>query len=144
MTAALMMCLVTDRRRLAGADAPPARARQCLAAQARYAAEAEIDLIQVRERDLPGADFVALVRELLGVVRGAKTRIIVNDRLDVAVAAGADGVQLRGDSIPPAAARRIAPPGFLIGRSVHSIEDAAASADADFLIAGTVFRTQSK
>lgn len=139
-----MACLVTDRRRLAGATATPDRARRCLVAQARYAADAEIDLVQVRERDLPAADLAAIVREMLDAVRGTKTRVIVNDRLDVALACGADGVQLRGDSIPVAAARRLAPPRFLVGRSVHSVAEATSSAHADFLIAGTVFRSRSK
>jgi thiamine-phosphate diphosphorylase len=71
--------------------------------------------------------------------------VVVNDRLDVALASGADGVHLRGDSIPPGSARSIAPPGFLIGRSVHHVEEARAVApDVDYLVAGTVFPTSSK
>jgi len=139
-----MLCLVTDRRRLAGPDVPFARARACLTAQARHAAEAGVDLVQVRERDLPTAELAAIVRDLVAVVRGTKTRVLVNDRLDVALACAAAGVQLRGDSVPVAAARSLAPEGFVIGRSVHSVEEARAASGADFLIAGTVFPTMSK
>jgi len=138
------ICLVTDRRRLVAAGAGDLDARSCLLAQARFAAEGGVDLIQVRERDLEAAALAALVSDLLAITRGTPTRIIVNDRLDVALAAGADGVHLRADSIAIAAARRLAPAGFLIGRSVHSVEEAAQSGDADYVVAGTVFPTPSK
>jgi thiamine-phosphate pyrophosphorylase len=139
-----MICLVTDRRRLSGEDAPLAIARRCLVTQAEYAVAAGIDLIQLREHDLEAADLAALTRDLLGVTRGAATRLVINDRLDVALACGADGVHLRATSIPVDAARRIAPAGFLIGRSVHGVDDAAEAAGADYLIAGTVFASRSK
>lgn len=129
----MIVCLVTDRRR-----ADPV-------AQARLAADAGIDLIQVRERDLEAAPLAATVARILDAVRGTPTRVIVNDRLDVALACGAHGVHLRSDSIPVTAARTLAPPGFLIGRSVHAAAEAAhAAKGADYLIAGTVFATSSK
>jgi thiamine-phosphate diphosphorylase len=139
-----MLCLVTDRRRLAPADAPLDASRRCLVAQARHAADARVDLIQVRERDLEAAELAALVADLLAVTRGTPTRVVVNDRLDVALACSADGVHLRGDSIAVEAARRLAPEGFLIGRSVHRAEEAAQTAGADYVIAGTVFPSESK
>jgi thiamine-phosphate pyrophosphorylase len=139
-----MICLVTDRRRLAGAGAGPAAARAGLVAQARRAAEAGVDLIQVRERDLEARELAAIVADLVAVTRGSATRIIVNDRLDVALACGAGGVHLRADSIPIAAARRLAPAGFLVGRSVHGVAEAIGAAAADYLIAGTVFASASK
>jgi thiamine-phosphate pyrophosphorylase len=138
-----MICLVTDRRRLAAGAAPDA-ARACLVAQARRAAEAGVDLIQVRERDLEARELAAIVIELLAVTRGTATRIIVNDRLDVALACGAAGVHLRRDSIPIDEARRLAPAGFLVGRSVHGVGEAIGAAGADYLIAGTVFGSASK
>jgi thiamine-phosphate diphosphorylase len=138
-----MICLVTDRRRLAG-DAPPAAARACLLAQIRHAVDAGVDLVQVRERDLDAGALADLVAALLAVSRGTATRLIVNDRIDVALSCGADGVHLRGDSIPIAAARRLAPAGFLIGRSVHGVDEAIGAAGADYLIAGTVFASASK
>ncbi len=138
-----MICLVTDRRRLTAA-ASSDDWRTCLAEQARFAVQAGIDLLQVRERDLDGKELAALVSSLVTVTRGSRTRLVVNDRLDVALACGADGVHLRGDSIAVEDARSLAPAGFLVGRSVHSIEDAVRAASADYLIAGLVFPSTSK
>jgi thiamine-phosphate diphosphorylase len=70
--------------------------------------------------------------------------VVVNDRLDIALTCGADGVHLRSDSIAVAAARRLAPAPFVIGRSVHRIDEVAAARGADYLIAGTVFPSASK
>jgi thiamine-phosphate diphosphorylase len=140
----VILCLVTDRRRLAGAEATLEQSRRCLESQAHYAVEARIDLFQIRERDLDAAALTSIVRNLLAITRGTSTRLVVNDRLDVALACGADGVHLRGDSIPPAEARRIAPSGFLIGRSVHAVDDARRAVATDYLIAGTVFSSASK
>ena len=128
----MIVCLITDRR----------RTDPVLQAQA--AAAAGIDLIQVRERDLDARPLAALVAGVLEAVRGSATRVVVNDRLDVAIACGAHGVHLRSDSIPVAAARRMVPAGFTIGRSIHSTGEARAAADADYLVAGTVFSTRSK
>jgi thiamine-phosphate pyrophosphorylase len=129
----MTICLVTDRRRR-----PPIE-------QAREAAEAGVDLIQIRERDLDAAALASLVVRVVELTRGSSTRVIVNDRLDVAMTCGADGVHLRGDSIPPQRARSIVPQGFLIGRSVHGKDEALAVApDVDYLVAGTVFPTASK
>ncbi len=140
----MTLCLVTDRRRLVPPGASDREACRCLVAQARYAAAAGIDLLHVRERDLEAAALASLVTAVLDAVRGTPTRVVVNDRLDVAVGCGAHGVHLRGDSIPVAAARRIAPPAFVIGRSVHTVADAQAASSADYLVAGTVFRSASK
>jgi thiamine-phosphate pyrophosphorylase len=137
-----MICLVTDRRRLSAGDARAQR--ECLVAQVHHAVHAGVDLVQVRESDLEAGTLSSLVGELLALARGTPTRIVVNDRIDVALASGADGVHLRGDSMPVGAARQLAPPGFLIGRSVHRVEEAIAAGDADYLIAGTVFSSASK
>jgi thiamine-phosphate diphosphorylase len=131
------LCLVTDRRRMGGS-------RESVLAVASAAVASGVDLIQIRERDLDADDLRALVERVVAIVRGSRTRVVVNDRLDVALAAGADGVHLRGDSIPVAAARRMTPGGFLVGRSVHTVADAEHSAGADYLIAGTVFPSASK
>jgi thiamine-phosphate pyrophosphorylase len=137
------ICLVTDRHRLcAGCDAAQAAAR--LLTQIREAVAAGVDLIQIRERDLEASALAALAADAVALARGTATRIVVNDRLDVAMAAGAAGVHLRADSIAPAAARRLAPAGFLVGRSVHNPDEPATATDADYLIAGAVFRTVSK
>jgi thiamine-phosphate pyrophosphorylase len=138
-----IVCLVTDRRRLCeGCDEDGAE--RCLAAQIAEAISAGVDLLQIRERDLDGRRLVAIVARAVGLSRGTATRIVVNDRADVALAAGADGVHLRSDSFGADAVRRIAPAGFLVGRSVHSIEEAARACDVDYLAAGTAFETASK
>jgi thiamine-phosphate diphosphorylase len=131
------ICLVTDRRRFD----PPIEG---LLAVVRRAIGAGVDLVQVRERDLEAAALADLVASILAAARGTPARVVVNDRLDVALACGADGVHLRADSIAVADARRIAPPGFLVGRSVHSIAEAQSARDADYLIAGAVYPTPSK
>ena len=139
-----ILCLVTDRRR-ALPRGDEAAARACLLSVAKAAADAEIDLIHVRERDLDGGALAALVSAVVEAVRGSATRVLVNDRLDVAVACGAAGVHLRSDSMPVASARALAP-GLLVGRSVHSSDEAVSgpAVGADYLIAGTVFATASK
>jgi thiamine-phosphate pyrophosphorylase len=130
----MTLCLVTDRRLRPVVD------------QCSEAVRAGVDMIQVRERDLDGGPLASLVAELVRLTRGTTTRVLVNDRLDVALACEADGVHLRGDSIPPAAARSMAPAGFLVGRSVRSADEAVAvvAQGVDYLIAGTVFPTASK
>jgi thiamine-phosphate pyrophosphorylase len=138
------ICLVTDRRRLAAAGATDAAAAKCLMTQVRHAAEAGVDLVQIRERDLEAAALAVLVREALAAVRGTPTRVIVNDRVDVAIACGAHGVHLRADSMAAASVRRLAPPPFAIGVSIHSDGDLAAAGGADYVIAGTVFPSESK
>jgi thiamine-phosphate diphosphorylase len=140
----VIRCLVTDRRRLAGADASFDRARQLLLAQFETAVNTGVDFIQVRERDLEAGQLAALVDAAMSLARGTTSRIVVNDRLDVALACGADGVHLRADSIPTADARRIVPDGFLIGRSVHAPAEAMAAEGCDYVIAGTVFPSRSK
>ena len=131
---------VTDRRRF-GLTVDDLRAR------AANAVRAGVDVIQVRERDLPDRELVVLVREIVAVASGSKTRVLVNDRADIAVAAGAAGVHLRGDSPPASRVREMTPEGFLIGRSVHSLEEieaAVADGGCDYLLFGTVFPSEGK
>ena len=140
----MIRCLVTDRRRLAGAGAAFDRARDLLLQQLEKAVNDGVDLIQIRERDLDAVELATLVRDAVSLAGGTSSRVVVNDRMDVAVACGAAGVHLRSDSILPALARRIAPPEFLIGRSVHRLEDLSEADSCDYLIAGTVFPSRSK
>ena len=136
---------MTDRSRLCQAGADAKVVRVCLLRQVQYAIDAGVDFVQVRERDLDTADLAATVSAILAMARGTPTRILVNDRVDVALACGAAGVHLRADSVPAAAVRSIAPPQFVIGRSVHAVRDAvAAGAGVDYLIAGTVWPTLGK
>ena len=136
-----VICLITDRHRLGEAWEPASIQR------VRAAARAGVHLIQVRERDLAGGALAHLTEQCLDAVRGTRARVVVNDRLDVALAVSAHGVHLRGDSIDAARIRRIAPAGFLIGRSVHSVEEALAvsgNGAVDYLVFGSVFETSSK
>jgi thiamine-phosphate pyrophosphorylase len=150
--------LVTDRRRLAGTRSVGLRADRrrrsvrleaddadCLLTQVGFAIAAGVDIIQVRERDLDALELCALVTEIVRRTRGTNTRVIVNDRVDVAIACVADGVHLRSDSVPADRVRRIAPPRFVIGRSVHGAAEAReVSAGVDYLVAGTVWATGAK
>jgi thiamine-phosphate diphosphorylase len=136
-----VICMITDGQVAAGHGGP------ALVEAVRSAARAGVHLIQLRERALDDRDLALLAGACVNAVRGTRTRIVVNDRLDVALASGAHGVHLRGDSFPAQRARTIAAPGFLIGRSVHSVEEARrASADraVDYLLFGTVFASMSK
>jgi thiamine-phosphate pyrophosphorylase len=144
-----IVCYVTDR------SAFPAEACvQGVLERIRAAAEAGAGWIQIREKDLSGAVLFGLVRDAISEVRrlgGGRTRVIVNDRLDVAVAAGADGVHLGHASIPALEAIRWcrnggAPKRFLAGVSCHSLADArAAETDgADYVFFGPVFDSPSK
>jgi thiamine-phosphate pyrophosphorylase len=137
-----MICLVTDRRRL-GVDGGFDRVIDLVAA----AAETGVDLVQVRERDLAADTLFELVRRCVEAARGSGARIVVNDRIDVALAAGAQGVHLRGDSLNAPAARAIVGPEMLVGCSVHSVSETAAASTTgavDYAILGTLYRTQSK
>ncbi len=136
-----VICFVTDRRRLAGgSDA-------ALIERVAAASRAGAHLIQIRERDLDARALTRIVTAAVAAVRGTSSRILVNDRIDVALSAGAHGVHLRGDSVPAARVREIVPRGFLVGRSVHSRDDAERATEAgglDYLLFGTVFDTPSK
>lgn len=129
-----IVCLVTDRRLMGG------QMMETIVAAAR----AQVDLIQIRERDLDGGALSRLVREAVEATRGSSAIVVVNDRLDVALASGAGGVHLRGDSFPASKVRTVVPDGFIIGRSVQSTAEAEGAAGADYLIFGTVFASASK
>jgi thiamine-phosphate pyrophosphorylase len=137
-----LLCLVTDRRRLSvaigGADPD-----NCLLQQIEGAAAGGIDMVQIRECDVSAAALMNLVRQVVSICRGTTTRVVVNDRVDVAVAAQAGGVHLRDASFRATMVKRLLPVG-VIGRSVHSTSTARAAGPVDYLIAGTVFATVSK
>ena len=110
------------------------------------AVAAGIGLIQIREKQLTGRVLFDLVSTASELTRDSRTRLLVNDRADIAAAAGADGVHLTTASIDAAVMRRTFGAGFLIGASTHSLDEARAARDGgcDFLVFGPVFDTPSK
>jgi thiamine-phosphate pyrophosphorylase len=127
--------LVTDRSAVAGPleDA----VEGCL--------EAGLRAVQLREKDLPVRGLLSLAQKLRESTRRHGAKLFINDRADVALAMGADGVQRAGTSLPLPALRSISPPGFLIGASVHSVDEALQAREgADFLVFGPVYDTPSK
>lgn len=129
------LCLVTDRR--VGDE-------KTLVARVAEAVQGGVDLVQLREKDLHGAQLLEIAKQLREAI-GERALLLVNERVDVAAALPADGVQLGEDAIPVPAARQILGPEMVIGRSVHSVQgaDLAASEGADFLVAGTMFASRS-
>jgi len=139
-----IVCYVTDRKALPGDKGVPA-----LLDKIREAARAGVDWVQIREKDLSARDLFKLVSEVVAL---ASIRVIVNDRLDVALAAGAAGAHLGHESVP---AREIvgwcrrggnAPSDFLVGVSCHSLEGAreAEAAGARYTYFGPIYETPSK
>jgi thiamine-phosphate pyrophosphorylase len=112
-------------------------------ASAARAVKEQVDMIQVREKDLPGRDLFDLVSKIRDLAAGTRTRVLVNDRLDVALAAGVDGVHLPGDGLP---AVRVRPLVKILGVSTHSLEEAltAEKDGADFIVFGPIFDTPGK
>ena len=108
------------------------------------AVEGGVDLVQLREKDLPDNALLALAQDIKQAI-GDRAALVINENVDVAKATGAWGVQLGEAATPPPTARRILGPGFLIGRSVHSVEGAvlAQGQGADFLVAGTMYASNS-
>jgi thiamine-phosphate pyrophosphorylase len=133
----LGLCLVTDRTQTRGRDLV-AVVGECLAAG--------LPAVQLREKDLGAADLALLCRRLLGPARDAGAMLIVNDRVDVALAVGADGVQRTHVSLAVDDIRAVAGRRLRVGVSVHSLEDAvdAELKGADWVTYGPVYDTPSK
>jgi thiamine-phosphate pyrophosphorylase len=101
---------------------------------------------QLREKDLPPCELYPLALEMRRLTQTYGARLLINDRIDVALAVDADGVHLTTTSLPARVARRVLGPGRLIGVSTHTLAEAQAAAEesADFLVFGPVFFTPSK
>jgi thiamine-phosphate pyrophosphorylase len=127
----MIRCYVTDRR-----QGDPRKF-------AVAAVQSGVDFIQVREKDLDARVLFDLVCAIRDAAAGTRTKVLVNARLDVALAAGVDGVHLPGNGLPAA---RVRPFVRTLGCSIHSIEEAVAAerSKADFVIFGPVFETPQK
>ncbi len=130
--------LITDR---ALAPDPVARAAAALAGLPPGTVA-----VHLREKDLGGAALLALARALAAECHARGQLLLVNDRLDVVVAAGADGVHLPSAGVPPADARRLLGPAAIVGVSCHSADDVRRARDggATFATFGPVYATPSK
>ena len=148
------VCYVTDRKSLSDAESFPK-----LLATIRTAISADTDWVQIREKDLPAKDLLALARASVSLAAGhastqkgySKAQVLVNDRVDIAILAGAAGVHLGGKSMP---VREIvewcragnAPKDFMVGISCHNLTEAreAQTAGASYISFGPIFETPSK
>ena len=134
----LRLYLVTDEACL-----PPGRD---LFDAVEEALQAGVTLVQYREKNGPGKGMLEKARSLIALCHKYNVSLLVNDRLDIALLSGADGVHLGQDDIPVAEARRLAGEDFLIGATAHNVEEALAAeaAGADYLGCGAVFATHTK
>jgi thiamine-phosphate pyrophosphorylase len=128
--------LVTSQSLSAGRETP---------AIVRAALAAGVRLVQLREKDLSARALADLARAVRALTAEAGALLVINDRIDVALAVGADGVHLGGDDLPVADARRLAPD-LIVGGSSHSLEEALAleAAGASYVNIGPLFPTQTK
>ena len=144
-----VVCYVTDGNSLGAKD----RVRNVLE-RVRAAVQTGVDWVQIREKSLPARELLFLARDAVDAgreLRPGEARVVVNDRLDVAIASGAAGVHLGGESLP---AREVtgwcrggnAPADFSVGASCHSVEQAheAENAGANYIFFGPIFDTPSK
>jgi thiamine-phosphate pyrophosphorylase len=133
----LALIVVTDERLPAGRD---------LVDTVRAALRGGAPAIQLRDKLRTPRESVEMARALLAETRAVGALLFVNDRVDVALAAGADGAHLGDDDLPVAAARRIVPAGFLLGRSADNSEVAAAAErdGADYVGVGPIYPTATK
>ncbi len=131
------LCLVTDRR----LSAP-----RSIEDVVRAALRGGVTAVQLREKECATRDFVELARALKAILRPAGVPLVVNDRVDVALAAGADGVHIGQSDMAYGDARRLLGPDAIVGLSVETLEQAerAASLDVDYLGVGPVFPTATK
>jgi len=138
-----LLCYITDRQQLPAGQTLQTAISAALAAEAAW--------IQIREKDLPPRDLLGIVSDAVQRCAHTSARVIVNDRLDVALAAGAQGVHLGRESLAVGEVQRWLSSqhvgkGFLVGVSCHSVDEVqeAGRAQASYAIFGPVFDTPSK
>lgn len=131
------LLLVTDRSLVRGRSLPSA---------IQAAVDGGVAAIQLRERDLPARELFPLAQQIHAIARDRTVPLIINDRVDLAVALDLDGVHLRATSLPVSVARRVVGTRRLIGVSAHSVEEVQQAGDegADYVILGPLFETPSK
>ena len=110
------------------------------------ALQAGVRLVQLREKDLDTRSLLTLATDVLALTRSYDALLLINDRVDVVKAIGADGVHLRANSLPIQVTRQILGPKTLIGASAHTSQEvmAAESEGADFIVLGPIYDTPSK
>ena len=137
MTNDFALYVITDRQQTRGRP---------LSEVAEAALRGGAGAIQLREKDLPPRDLYPLALELRRLTRHYGARLLINDRIDVALAVEADGIHFTTSSLPTAAARQLVGPARLIGVSTHTLAEAreAVAGGADFVVFGPVFFTPSK
>ncbi|HEV2182689.1 MAG TPA: thiamine phosphate synthase [Candidatus Acidoferrales bacterium] len=149
----MLLCYVTDRHLLRSQRASSAGSTDDLLVRIQSAVAVGVDWIQIREKDLPSHELLELTRRVIAVTQDANahTRVIVNDRLDVAIAAGAAGVHLGGASIPVAETVQWcragnAEPDFIVGASCHDVQEAIAAerSGGNYIFFGPVYESPSK
>ena len=125
---------------------PESEEFQHILKQVSAAVSAGIQLVQIREKRLAAQRLFELAAKAVSIARGSSTRILINDRADVAAGAGADGVHLTTHSLTPDIVRKTFGPRFLIGASTHSLAEARAARveGADFAVLGPIFHTPEK
>lgn len=149
----MLLCYVTDRHLLRSPQSSGVPSTDDSLVRIEGVVAVGVDWIQIREKDLPGRELLELTRQAIAVTRDANahTRVIVNDRLDVAIAAGAAGVHLGGASIPVAETVQWcragnAPQDFMVGASCHDIQEAIAAerSGGNYILFGPVYETPAK
>jgi len=127
----MIRCYVTDRR------------RGGVVASAMRAIADGVDFIQIREKDLPGRELFELASTIRDLAEGSHTRVLINDRLDIALAARLNGVHLPANGLPAPCVRPLV---SVLGVATHSVEEAieAEKAHPDFIIFGPIFDTPGK
>ena len=114
--------------------------------QVTEAVDENVSMVQIREKHLSGRHLFELASACVAITRGSRTNLLINDRADIASAAGADGVHLTGTSIPASVVRSSFGSDLIIGVSAHTEEEALAARQdgADFVVYGPVFETPGK